>query len=223
MKTIKIGVLCAAFFFSHRMAFAQSATAKAYQIPFGSQGNVIELAVANSSAVNAENVKVEVTNPPAWLKFARKDTTIALLKSKQEQSAGFIFSVDKTAPVNKDQTLSFTITAKTGESWTKEIKVKVGPPSTFALFQNYPNPFNPATIIEYQLPGTSTRFSVTLKIYDVVGREIAVLVNEQQEPGFYQKSFNASRFASGIYFYQLIANDEQDHTHVFRKKMVLVK
>ena len=195
----------------------------AHVIPFNSTGNVIELAVANSSAVVAENVKVEVTNPPAWLKFVRKDTTIALVKSKEEQTARFIFSVDKTAPVKKDQSLSFTITAKSGEQWTKVIKVNVGPPSTFDLFQNYPNPFNPSTIIEYQLPGSGLRYGVTLKVYDVIGREIAVLVNEQQDPGYYQKTYNASRYASGIYFYQLIANDEQDHRHIFRKKMVLLR
>ncbi len=134
----------------------------------------------------------------------------------------------KSAQVNKEQTLSFTITAKSGESrqkeggqaWTKEIKIKVAPPSTFELFQNYPNPFNPTTVISYQLSAVS---SVSLKVYDILGREISALVNEHQEPGYYQKSFNARSYASGMYVYQLIATDGQNHKHVFRKAMMLVK
>jgi hypothetical protein len=119
--------------------------------------------------------------------------------------------------------LSFRITDKTGQEWTKEIKVKIIPPTTYELFQNYPNPFNPTTTIEYQLPGAGTRFNVSLKVYDVIGREVANLVNEQQEPGYYQKTFDASRYASGMYVYQLIATDAQNNKHVFRKKMLLIR
>jgi hypothetical protein len=82
---------------------------------------------------------------------------------------------------------------------------------------------NPTTTIEYQLPGTGTRYNVSLKIYDVIGREVAVLANEQQEPGFYQKTFDASQYASGMYIYQLIATDAQNNRHVFKKKMILLK
>jgi hypothetical protein len=82
---------------------------------------------------------------------------------------------------------------------------------------------NPTTTIEYQLPGTGTRFNVSLKVYDVIGREIVSLVNEQQEPGYYQKIFNASQLASGMYIYQLIAIDQQNNKHVFKKKMMLLK
>jgi hypothetical protein len=173
-----------------------------------------------TSALTAEHVKVEVANAPAWLTFARKDTVISSLKSKEEQTASFTFSVGKAAEVNKEQTLAFLITTKSGETWTKEIKVKVAPPATYELFQNYPNPFNPTTVISYQLSGTS---KVNLRIYDILGREIANLVNELQEPGYYQKSFDAHRYASGMYVYQLIATDEQNHKHTLRKKMMLVK
>jgi hypothetical protein len=196
-----------------------------YEIPFPegtgeSKGNVIELSVANTSALTAEQVKVEVAGAPSWITFARKDTVISSLKSKEEQTASFTFSVGKAAEVNKEQTLAFLITTKSGETWTKEIKVKVAPPATYELFQNYPNPFNPTTVISYQLSGTS---KVNLRIYDILGREVRNLVNEQQEPGYYQKSFDAHRYASGMYVYQLIATDEQNHKHTLRKKMMLVK
>ncbi len=73
-------------------------------------------------------------------------------------------------------------------------------PSEFALAQNYPNPFNAATIIEYAVPRASR---VTLKIYNVAGAELALLVDERKEAGVYQAKFEASSLASGVYFYRL--------------------
>jgi hypothetical protein len=67
------------------------------------------------------------------------------------------------------------------------------------------------------------RYTVSLKIYDAIGREVATLANEQQEPGYYQKTFDARQFASGMYIYRLIATDEQNKQHVFQKKMLMVK
>jgi hypothetical protein len=196
---------------------------KAYEIPFASKGNTIELAVANSSALAAEGVKVEATSIPEGIKFTEKTVALPTLKSKEEQTASFTFSVEKTAKVNKQDTLRFTITDKTGQRWTKEIKISITPPTTYELLQNYPNPYNPSTTIEYQLPGTGTRYNVSLKIYDAIGREIANLVNEQQEPGYYQKVFNASRYASGMYIYRLVATDENNKQHVYQKKMMLLR
>jgi hypothetical protein len=184
---------------------------------------VIEIAVANSSSLTAEQVKVGAVNIPKWIKFTEKTVTLSTLKAKEEQTTSFSFSVEKTAQVNKEQTLSFAITDKTGQQWTKDIKVKITPPMTYELFQNYPNPFNPTTTIEYQLPGTGTRFTVSLKVYDIIGREVINLVNEQQEPGYYQKTFDASQYASGVYIYQLVAKDEQNKQHVFRKKMMMIR
>ena len=200
---------------------------KAYEIPFpegtSPATNTIELTVANTSSLSAEQVKVEVTDPPAWLKFTEKTVNVAAIKSKEEQLASFTFSVAKTAVVNKEQTLTFAITEKNGQKWTKDITVKVAAPTKYELFQNYPNPFNPVTNIEYQLPGAGTRYNVSLKIFDMLGREVVTLVNEQQEPGYYQKALDAHRLASGIYFYRLDATDEQNNHHAFQKKMVLVK
>jgi hypothetical protein len=166
---------------------------------------------------------VEATSIPEGIQFKEKTVTLTTLKSKEEQTASFTFSVEKTAKVNKADTLRFTITDKIGQKWTKEIKISITPPTTYELLQNYPNPFNPTTTIEYQLPGIGTRFNVSLKIYDAIGREVTNLVNEQQEPGYYQKVFNASRYASGMYIYRLVATDEQNKQHVYQKKMVLLR
>ncbi len=88
--------------------------------------------------------------------------------------------------------------------------------NNFRLEQNYPNPFNPATTIKYTLPSNiSSRLGkgnikeglVTLKIYDLLGREIATLVNEQKQPGSYKVIFNASNLSSGVYYYRLKYNN----------------
>ena len=70
----------------------------------------------------------------------------------------------------------------------------------FTLFQNYPNPFNPSTRISYSLPNSGF---VSLTVHDMLGREVETLVNEFQEAGIYAAHFDASKFASGIYFYKL--------------------
>ena len=88
-------------------------------------------------------------------------------------------------------------------------------PTTNKLYQNYPNPFNPATKIKYQILKNSR---VKLFIYDILGREIAVLVNEIQNAGSYLVDFNANNLPSGIYFYKLITTEFSE-----TKKMVLTK
>ena len=88
-------------------------------------------------------------------------------------------------------------------------------PTTFALSQNYPNPFNPLTTIRYSLPSTA---NVKLAIYDLLGREIATLVNEEQSAGWKEVEWNASAFSSGIYFYRLTAGN-----YVGVKKLMLFK
>ncbi len=103
-------------------------------------------------------------------------------------------------------------------------------PTRFTLYQNYPNPFNPSTKIKYEIPDQVRNDSrlVTLKVYDVLGNEVATLVNEEKQPGTYEVEFsakggsasggNAYSLPSGIYFYQLKAGN-----YVETKKMVLIK
>ncbi|MCH8034597.1 MAG: T9SS type A sorting domain-containing protein [Bacteroidetes bacterium] len=88
-------------------------------------------------------------------------------------------------------------------------------PTEFMLFQNYPNPFNPTTTVRYGIPELSF---VTLKIYDVLGSEIANLVNEEKPIGSYEVEFDATALTSGIYFYKL-----QARNYIETKKMLLMK
>jgi len=73
-------------------------------------------------------------------------------------------------------------------------------PNKYSLYQNYPNPFNPSTTIKFEIPKTAF---VTLKIYNMLGQEVAELVNEEKQPGVYEVNWNASGFASGVYFYRI--------------------
>jgi len=92
------------------------------------------------------------------------------------------------------------------------VKDEITEPVDFTLYQNYPNPFNPTTTIKYSIPavgahsGASVQ-NILLKIYDILGNEVATLVNEQIAPGNYEVQWNATCFASGVYFYRLQAGE----------------
>lgn len=93
-------------------------------------------------------------------------------------------------------------------------------PSHFSLYQNYPNPFNPSTKIKFEIPLNveTTRWVVSLRIFDILGREVHTLVNENLKPGIYEADFNAADLPSGVYFYKLQAGEFKD-----TKKMILIK
>jgi len=115
----------------------------------------------------------------------------------------------------------------TATSWQNPYSVQISPNSgssikdninlnyNFALEQNYPNPFNPETIISYQIPFSGI---VTLKLFDILGREAAELVNEEKTAGRYDVKFNGSKLPSGIYIYRLTGNNVN-----ISKKMTLMK
>ncbi len=100
-------------------------------------------------------------------------------------------------------------------AYSNEVEVNVTSASVFGLAQNYPNPFNPVTDIRYSIP---QRNNVMIKVYDMLGKEVATLVNEVKDQGTYTVSFDASDLASGIYLYSL-----QSGSFVETRKMTLLK
>ncbi len=106
----------------------------------------------------------------------------------------------------------FTVTYKSSITSAKDNPILS---DKYSLSQNYPNPFNPSTVISYRL---SVGSIVSLKIFDILGREVATLVNENQQTGNYEVTFDASKLSSGIYFYKLQAG-----FFVETKKMILIK
>ena len=100
--------------------------------------------------------------------------------------------------------------------YSKEIEVDVPAPALFSLEQNYPNPFNPETKISFTIPEET---NVSIKLYDITGREIRVLVNEKKRPGYYTIKLKGGELSSGVYFYRLVTTS--GYTAV--KKLILLK
>lgn len=101
------------------------------------------------------------------------------------------------------------------EYFELESEVTVDAPNTFSLAQNYPNPFNPTTLIKFSIP---VKGNVTLKVYDIIGNEVATLVNENKDAGTFEVNFSAEDLSSGIYLFQLKSSSFME-----TKKMTLIK
>jgi hypothetical protein len=145
-------------------------------------------------------------------------------------------NITATFPGNPEQKLTYSIAPVLGSNFTSHNMIATGQPSStlvyfgpltvveneqsststeFILKQNYPNPFNPVTTINYSIPKASF---VTIKIYDVLGRELLTLVKENQLIGNYSIEFNANTLISGVYFYKMQAGNYTE-----TKKLLLIK
>jgi hypothetical protein len=105
-------------------------------------------------------------------------------------------------------------------SYSNAVEVDLSLPQTFSLEQNFPNPFNPVTTIQYSVRSQENKdvFSVLLKVYDILGNEVATIVNEEQFAGNYEVSFDARNLSSGVYFYKL-----ESGSFVETREMILLK
>jgi len=187
-----------------------------YEITPGTKGNEIKLTVANVSEINpAINVEVILTKKSSSLTFNKETETIEMIEAKAEAKASFTFDIDRTASITNRDTVEFRISDENGLMMIKSFIFNYIGPKEFKLEQNYPNPFNPTTTIQYQLPQDAR---VTLKVYDILGSEVATLVNEEQQAGYREVQFNGISYASGMYVYRLQAGD-----YVSIKKMLMIK
>ena len=188
----------------------------------------------NTNQLSANNFEVTLnisqstnTNPvyftmPIQIKIntASGDTLLTVMNNQQQQQFKIILTAQPTNlsfdPNNwilKKDSLMVT-------SANENFNIK-----TFKLEQNYPNPFNPSTKIKYAIPIANNPLQggvrgglVQLKVYDVLGNEVATLVNKNQQPGNYEVEFNAANLSSGVYFYQLKSGE-----FIQTKKMILMK
>jgi hypothetical protein len=119
---------------------------------------------------------------------------------------------DKIDEIHEDNNEGWKVLNYSGVTDVNDKNLNV---ESYELSQNYPNPFNPTTTINYRIPKSEF---VTLKVYDVLGREIQTLVNQQLLPGFYQAQFDGSNLASGVYFYRIKAGN-----FIQTKKLMLLK
>ncbi len=160
--------------------------------------------------------------PSAWSIYLKDKKTGDIYEITEGKTIPFNFVSErgKTAP-NRNVKDRPKISSKAKASDTRFVivikpgKDAVDLPDSFELSQNYPNPFNPSTKIEISIPIQS---QVTLTIYDMLGRQVATLANEEMRAGLHIMEWNASGMASGVYIYRLITSEG-----VFTKKMTLIK
>ncbi len=132
--------------------------------------------------------------------------------SNQIESASLDGSNKTILVTGLDNPLSVVVAGTTANT---AVQRPAATPNAYNLYQNFPNPFNPSTVINYQLPMNS---EVTLRVYDMLGRVVAILVNERENAGNYSATFDGGRLASGVYFYRLNAG-----SFSLTKKLVLMK
>ena len=151
---------------------------------------------------------------PINLSYADADLKVAGTSGFPLGDLGWFPTQLATWKAQRDTEMA-VIQTKLDVSSVVRVATEQGLPEEFQLQQNYPNPFNPTTTIGYQLPGVS---HVALKVYDVLGREVATLVDGRQTAGNHSVGFSADKLPSGIYFYSITAGNLHQV-----KKMVLVK
>ena len=139
--------------------------------------------------------------------------------------ASFTFEVDRDAGLNRRDTIEFLIVGRGGPLMSKKVTLSYGLPINYQIEQNFPNPFNPTTTIYYQLPADSR---VTLEIYDIHGREVRTLVDEQKSAGYYTVLWDATnnahnKVSSGVYIYRIDATGVGGSGFNGLRKMILLK
>ncbi|HYQ87657.1 MAG TPA: choice-of-anchor D domain-containing protein [Bacteroidota bacterium] len=183
----------------------------AFDARFGSQ-RFLEIVDRNAAAEYPVTVSTfDFPLALSW-EFTSQAYRTSLKIGNKESNLGMTGSMTVSAPGQNTGMTQFSI----------KVRDAIATPSQFALMQNYPNPFNPATKIEYALP---QKAHVLLRIYDVLGREVATLVNEDQEAGYGVTKWNASNSATSVYFYRLDATSisEPGRTFTQVRKMLLVR
>ena len=171
------------------------------------------IAVADTGSYTWTSTAQLVSDVQGWLNTPANNFGWVLIGVENAASTSKRFDAHEIASVAFRPSLSVTYTTTLGVGQAETV------PAEFSLAQNYPNPFNPSSVISYQLPASG---NVTLKVYDALGRNITTLADERQYAGSHTVQWDASGFASGIYFYRLALSGEGGTVSAM-KKMVLIK
>ena len=191
--------------------------------PSGTTGEPRNAVLRWRSSPSALSYHVQVTAAAMFGGDMPVDTTVAdtvLQVSPLDANITYYWHV---SAVNDSGASSYSVTSNftTGDQIVA-VDENAAKPGRFTLEQNYPNPFNPLTIIKYTVGGNRGSglgvSDVSLMVYDVLGRQVAVLVDEKKAPGHYQVEFDGSQLPSGVYFYRLVAGSYRE-----TKKLVMVK
>jgi hypothetical protein len=186
------------------------------------EGNDVSLSWITASETNNSGFEIERSHTSTSLSMTKWEK-IGFIEGKGTTTEKQFYSfIDKNLAPGKYQYRLKQIDFDGSFEYSNIVEVEVGIPDEFSLAQNYPNPFNPSTKIKYTVPQTPNPFGkgqgVRLIVYDVLGNEIATLVNEEKEPGVYEVEFDGNNLSSGIYIYQL-----NTVGFVSSKKMTVIK
>jgi len=193
-----------------------------YQVSPDTKGNQIILTVANESkTLDAQGLQVQLERGAAAITFAQSSSSLKVVQAQKQSDVAFRFDVDRQAKIGAKDTLLFLVTDKSGSVWQKSIIISYAGPQVYRLEQNFPNPFNPSTTIYYDLPFDS---HVKIMVYDILGREVRKLIDEQEPPGYQKIRFDIQGIASGTYFYRIQAEPlKGGKTFTDVKKMLVIK
>jgi len=187
-------------------------------VPPGANVGGLVLYLGPSGLTFDEPVTITIEYEPEDIPDGVQEEDLKLLRYDESEDEWFELetTVDTGLKTLTAETLTFSgFAAGTIGEITSADRDELGLPLRFGLAQNYPNPFNPITAIRYDLPVSS---DVKLEVYDIIGRRVAVLVNDQVQAGRYTIHFDASGFASGVYFYRLQAG-----SFVQTRKLTVIK
>jgi hypothetical protein len=187
------------------------------------KGNIIELKWNTATEVNNFGFEIEKTNIGDNLSIYRWNKIGFVEGSGTTNAPKYYSFYDNNITVENYFYRLKQIDRDGKYEYSKEVEVSiVNEPKEFALTQNYPNPFNPSTTLRYSIP---ERSNVKLLVFNTLGQQVAQVVNETKDAGYYEHSFNASQLSSGVYFYRIEATSEQNPSKVFvdTKKMVLMR
>ena len=178
-------------------------------------GRSVSLSWTTTTELNSKSFEIERRTTDLWEKIGE-------IPASGTSNAPHAYSFKDNLKNITAQTVRYrlkTLDLDGSFLYSSEVEVSARP-AVYALEHNYPNPFNPSTKIQYSLPENA---KVELAIYDILGRQVAELVNTEQPAGYYEQTFVASHLSSGIYFYRIIAEARGKNTFTQVKKMLLVK
>lgn len=196
--------------------FAPVASGQTNMVPVGTSENRYVLSIQNKFPWTLDSIHVKVISSPQWTTFRSSEAVIDSIPPKQFGEASLEFSVSDVQAGLSDS-LRLIVTDRMGYGFdTRTVSFTTEVPAiATGMDAAYPNPSNPSTTISYQLSALS---DVKLKVYDMLGREVAVLVNEKETPGLHTVKFVGSKISSGIYF--LLLETPQG---VLTSKIALIK
>jgi len=164
----------------------------------------------NNSGFLVERLKISFSGTEAWqnIGFVNGRGTV-------NNSSVYFFNDEKLNTGKYKYRLKQTDYSGSYEYYSLNEAVTIDPPSDFSISQNYPNPSNPKSQIDYEIPVSGI---VTIKLYNILGQEVLILMNEKKDAGYYTVQFDGTNLSSGVYFYTIDAGEFK-----LSKKMVLVK